>query len=198
MQNADVIIKVVIPMMILIFWAISGVVNREKCQKAARERATSYGQRLSPYQQARPPQRPAPPPPTPRYVPPAQDDVLVIRGEPSRPPSRQPQPQKRNNRQRSGSGRRGQEPSPSRNRDLVGGNLAADVNQSLTKPLEIRPLAETMAMSPSASGTAATVVDAPTTAVADRFRGVLTDPARIREAFILNEILQPPVSLRKR
>ena len=194
MQNADVLIKVVIPVVLLIFWGLSSVFNREKNEKASKERASGFAPRPTLYQTpktAAPTSRPSSP----------KDEVMVIRAEPGRTPSRQPQ--KRNAGRGRGNagppGRRPPESTPDRSREMLGSNVSADVNQSLNRPLELRSLTETMALSPSASATASiSSQSSPTTAATIDLRAALMNPIRIREAFVLNEILQPPVSRRGR
>ena len=192
-NNAELLIKVIIPVILLIFWGLSSVFNREKTEKAAKERAQGFAPRQTLYQ----PPRPASP--TARSGG-SNDEVMVIRGEAVRAPSRPPQPQKRNAGRGRGnqaaSGRRAPDPPTVRS---AFGNVAAELNHSLTRPLEMRPLSESMALSPSASGTASISSSSkPETAASIDLRAALSDPVRLREAFILNEILLPPISMRAR
>lgn len=201
----EMLIKIIIPVILLVFWALSNVFNRENPQNAAKDRMTPNPSRPASYPPPRPVERR--PAPAHRYVPPREnDEVLIIRAEPNRP---QPRPggngpgRRQAGRQRGAqsggpSGRRA-EPSPSRNRDLVGGSLATDVNQSLTRPLELRPLSESLADSASVTNDPAPAASsAASSPSAAAIRTNLGDPSRIREAFVLNEILQPPLSLRRR
>jgi len=191
-NNVEVLIKVIIPVILLIFWGLSSVFNREK---TAKERAQGPAQRQNLYQTPRPaPQNAQSGSPN--------DEVLIIRGEPRRTPSRQPQPPKRNagrGRVRgNGSAQAWQAPEAERSRN-PSSNVSAELNQSLTRPLEMRPLSESMALSASASGTASISSSSkPETAASIDLRAALSDPTRIREAFVLNEVLLPPISMRAR
>ena len=197
MNDMETLIKIIIPVILLVFWALSNVFNREGKQTAAKERAAALANRPTAYQPPRPPQRRVPPPPpTPRYASP-NDEVMIIRAEPNRPPGRPAPPAKRNaTRGRAGSavqGRRVETPAPVRNKELLGGNVAADMNRSL----ELHPLTQTMASAGSTNSKASTAsVDALSATNAPALFLALQDPVRIREAFVLNEILQPPLSRR--
>ena len=95
------------------------------------------------------------------------------------------------------------EPAASRTRTKLAG-VSQNVNQHLASTnLELTPIA-TMPVGPSLGLTGSTpaaavavggaVQGGPNSAIGLR----LADPARLREAFILNELLQPPVSMRAR
>ena len=197
-NDIETLIKIIIPAILLIFWALSNLFNREGKQTAAKERAAALANRPTAYQPPRPPERRRvpPPPPAPRYASP-NDEVMIIRAEPNRPPGR-PAPQAKRNagRGRPGStapARRVETPAPVRNKELLGGNVAADMNRSI----ELHPLTQTMASAGSTTSTASTAsVDALSATNAPALFLALMDPVRIREAFVLNEILQPPLSRR--
>ena len=195
-NDVETLIKIIIPAILLIFWALSNLFNRENKQTTAKDRATALANRPTAYQPPRPPERRRPPPPTPpRYVP-SNEEVMVIRAEPNRPSGRPATPAKRN----AGRGRTAQsnqarrvEPPAQRNRELLGGNVAADMNRSL----ELHPLTQTMASAGSTNSTASTAsIDALSATNAPALFLALLDPVRVREAFVLNEILQPPLSRR--
>ncbi len=197
MNDVETLIKIIIPAILLIFWALSNVFNREGKQAAAKERAAAMANRPTAYQPPRPPQRrAAPPPPATRYASP-NEEVMIIRAEPNRPPGRPGPPAKRNApRGRTGlatQARRVETPAPVRNKELLGGNVAADMNRSL----ELHPLTQTMASAGSTNSKASTAsVDALSATNAPALFLSLQDPVRIREAFVLNEILRPPLSRR--
>ena len=96
MQDAETLIKIIIPVVLLIFWALSNVLNRENKQAAAKERtAARRTGRPATYPPPRPPERrrpPAPAPP-PRYVP-SNEEVMIIRAEPNRRPEPGPAPRR--------------------------------------------------------------------------------------------------------
>lgn len=83
------------------------------------------------------------------------------------------------------------------------GGVTQNVNQHLTQasigmaPLEALP--PVAAIAPLGQGLApARATDSASLAPRSATARALADPARLREAFILNEILQPPVSIRDR
>jgi hypothetical protein len=200
MQDVETLIKIIIPVILLIFWALSNLLNRENKQAAEKERTSGLSNRPTAYQPPRPPAPRRAPAPPPRYVP-SNEEVMIIRAEPNRSQGRPPQPAKRNaGRGRGGQnvqGRRAEPPPAARNRDLLGGNVAADMNHSLSRPIELHPLTQTMASAGSQNSTASTAsVDVLSATNAPALLLALLDPVRVREAFVLNEILQPPVSRR--
>jgi hypothetical protein len=198
MNDVETLIKIIIPAILLIFWVASNLFNRENKQTAAKDRASAIVNRPTAYQPPRPPdrRRVAPQQTPPRYVP-QNEEVMVIRAEPNRPQGRPAQSAKRNaGRGRTASAaqaRRVELPAAPRNRELLGGNVAADMNRSL----ELRPLTQTMASAGSTNSTASTAsVDVLSATNAPALFLALLDPVRVREAFVLNEILQPPLSRR--
>jgi hypothetical protein len=202
-QDLDTLIKIIIPIILLIFWALSNLFNREKEQNMARERATALGNRPANYPSARPIDRRPPAPGRPLRP---NEEVMVIRAEPNRPQPKPNVPGRRNaNRGRAAGNppsRRDESSASSRNRDLVGGDLVGDMNQSMTrKPMEIRSLSDSMADSGLASAsnaaTSSLLTSAPPASGLE-LRTILNDPVLLRQAFILNEVFRPPVSQRGR
>lgn len=196
MQDVDTLIKIIIPAILLIFWLLSNLFNRENAQKAARER-TAVGNRPSNYPSARPVDR--------RNVPAGRpssqnDEVMIIRAEPKRPPAKTPPPGRKNQtRGRAAGGqpgRRNESTAASQNRVLTGGALVSDVNQSLTRPLEMKALGDQLASESTPPAVTSSLTTGTPPASALDLRGALKDPTRVREAFILIEVLQPPVSQR--
>ncbi len=213
-NNVEILIKLIVPAILLIFWALSNLFNRENTN--AQARGTS-------------PLGPRPPgyPPGPRRedrnrdravvtttrpgASPIDNEVMIIRGEPNRPPTsgrpgspsppRSGQPQKRNNnraRNAQSPPQRRTEPERPRQMDLHDAKISTSVNQSISKSIHLRPLTES---TPNAGdlgkvGDPSTVVDQAQSAMLFDLRAGLASQTRIREAFILNEILQRPVSLR--
>ena len=213
MRDVEVLIRFIIPAILLIFWALSNLFNREKAETPAKTGGSPLGPRPGSYPPARPIERErlsgSPTMTPPRYAPPssATDEILIIRAETNRPPSRlNPQPRRNPVRPRppqNPPNRRPVEP-PVRQREQVGGRLATDVNQTIANTIDTRSLTQSMAaVSASTSiGTqteAATVAEGiqPTMSALD-LRLCLNDPVRIRQAFLLNELLQPPLALRGR
>ncbi len=210
MRDAAVLIQYIIPAIVLIFWALSNLFNREQTEAQARNSGNPLDPRLGAYPPPRPTERDrataaAPPP---RYASaPGNDEILIIRSE-TRPPARTNSQPRRN----PGRPRPPQNPSyrrtaeaPLKQREQIGGRLATDVNQTLANTLDMRPLEQSIA----ATLSAATSIETQTAPVAvaegiqptmsaQELRANLTDPRRIRQAFLLNELLQPPVALRAR
>lgn len=205
-NQVEILIKLIIPAILLIFWALSNLFNREG---AAVQGRGAPGARPMP----RPGDRPRPVATTARPVPPKRpnEEVFVIRSETNEPPGRsnnQPpgrsnSPQKRNSNRGKGSQssqpRRPDAPKP-RHVDLFDAKIPMNVNQSVTKPLEIRPLTESVAdtrIETVPSNPSMAVGLTPPSTIADLRVGLATQ-GRIREALLLNEILQPPMALRNR
>src|SRR4051812_26705107 len=105
MRDVETLIKLVIPALFLIFWALSNLFNREVASNRAKDRASGLGPRPDrippggPYDRDRPSGSPTTAPP--RYVPPTNDEILIIRSEANRPASRPGNPQPRRNQGRS-------------------------------------------------------------------------------------------------
>ena len=169
----------------------------------ARERATALGNRPANNPLARPTDRR---PPTPGRPLRPNEEVMVIRAEPNRPQPRPSVPARRNaNRGRAASNplsRREESSASSRNRELVGGDLVGDLNQSMVrKPLEIRSLSDTMAdagLTSAANAATSSLLTSAPPASGLELRMILNDPVLLRQAFILNEVFRPPVSQRGR
>lgn len=220
-NQGEILIKLIIPAILLIFWALSNLFNRENnANAAAQARGATPGPRPSGYPGPRPGERERdrnrtvvttsrPAPPRPR-----DDEVLIIRAETNPPPGRannqapgrsSPTTAQRRNAVR---GKAAQVPQPRkpdaptvRHVDLFDAKISRNVDQAATKPMEIRPLTESVAAvvtqsSLSSVPTMAAGLTPPST-ILDLRIGLATQ-GRIREAFLLNEILQPPMALRNR
>ena len=198
----EVLIKLIIPAILLIFWALSNLFNRESAAQAKGQ--SPLGPRPPGYPGARPPERARPPSQPPRPGPSGrEDDVMIIRAEPNRP-GRAANPQQRRNpgRGRNPQQAQGRKPDAvaARPREQLGGRISSDVSQSLAQQMDIRPLSESTPatvneMSPSVPTMAAGTT--PPSTIFD-LRTALATQGRIREAFLLNEVLQPPMALRNR
>ncbi|MDB5351400.1 MAG: hypothetical protein JWN86_2647 [Planctomycetota bacterium] len=211
-NDFEILVKLIIPAILLIFWALSNLFNRENTSAQSKSTGAPAGPRPGGFPAPRPSERdrqigsqaanPV------RYVTPVgNDEVLIIRSETSRPPAR-PNPQPRRNQGRSRGpqnpqNRRIVDP-PVPKREQVGGRLSTDVNQTISNTMDLRSLTQSMAAASASTsiGTqtvASSVAEGiqPTMSALD-LRQNLTDPLRIRQAFLLNELLQPPVALRGR
>lgn len=191
--------RIIIPVVMLIVWALSNLFNRENA--AAKDRAMGLGPR--PGFPPRPGERPGGSSMTSANRPTAKDDgIIILRSETTRPGARSTSPARRNQgRTRpASSSPRHPEPPPSRPKEILGGRISAEVNQTITRPLEIRPLTESVSaaneLEAAATSTAPAVGYVAATSIAD-LRLALSTTARIREAFLLNEILQPPMARRR-
>ncbi len=209
-NNWDQLIRLIVPLSFLLIWAVTSLFNRETKPVPVRQGGQAgFGPkpgdptlRWGPTAQA--------PPQAPRRVPVAgnDDDILVIR---SSTPIRTA-PARPSNLGGGAMARRGAKAKPaatppkreepvSRTPKLAG--VTQLVNQNLTRStLEMSPL---VTASPSATSTTIGLAQAfsapsrstyvaPSTVLAISLR----DPTRLREAFLVNELLQPPLALRPR
>ena len=126
-----------------------------------------------------------------------EEDILIIRSEPARtaprPNQPQPQPQRRPRPKPTGV-KKPDSPQP----ELLGGAVGSNVSQHI-RPIDLaRTDAPLNAIGNlSKLSTAATVqYDVRSQGLTD-IRLSLMNPVRLREAFVMNEILQPPVSRRR-
>ena len=207
MNFNDLLLRVILPLSFAAIWALTALFNRESKGFPARPPGTP------------PPGGPRPGDPTLRWSSTAgsqpqgirrvaigDDDILIIPNDPSRPvriaPSRQGQ---------GAVGRRTakvrQAPPPAKKVEPIVtraklAGVSQNVNQSLTKSIELTPLTT---IAPMATTTSADLASAPsspskTSAVVtiSTLRPLVSDPARLREAFIVNELFRPPVALRGR
>ncbi len=121
-----------------------------------------------------------------------EEDILVIRAEQPRPLMKVNPAQRRTR----------SKPAPAKKAasieaELLGGALGSNVSQQM-KPIDLTRTNTpfTAVGDLSNKSHAAEVAYGPRSQGLTDVRITLMDPARIREAFILNEILQPPVSRR--
>jgi hypothetical protein len=91
-------------------------------------------------------------------------------------------------------------PEPARSRSVLGGAVTQSVAQSLERPIDLQPLTNAAALAssqaaetPRPSGATDRGSPQPTIDV----KSFVESRARVREAFLLSEILQPPRALRK-
>ena len=198
-NDMETLIKIIIPAILLIFWLLSNMFNRENGEKTARERAAALGTRPPNYPSAKPVDRRT----TPMVRTTSQkDEIMVIRAEPNRPGARPNQPaRKTQNRGRSSGAqqaRKVEATSTSQNRELTRGALVGDVNHSLTRAIGMKALGDHLATESTPPAATSSLTTGTPPASAFDLREALKDPTRIREAFILNEVLQPPLSQRGR
>jgi hypothetical protein len=127
------------------------------------------------------------------------DDVLIIRAEQTRPPRLGPT--NPSTRRQPAKGKQAAAPpklpdaGPKR---ALSTSVSQNVAQQLDTTLDVRPLTETAAnpVTSAQPTTPATPGGALNPTLAS-VRQMLTSPSMVREAFVLNEILQPPIAARR-
>jgi len=203
-NNWDLLIKAVVVMSIMAIWAITSLFNRESKPAPIRPtgpmppgpRPTDPTLRWSPTAS---PQNPGP-----RRVAIGDDDILIIPSDGARAPRPgQARPIPTVGPRRAAKAKpapraaRPVEPATPRAR-LAG--VSQNVNQQLLKsslamtPMEAMPSAASP-MSLGLSSVPSAPVHAPLVTIS-AVAAAISDPVRLREAFIINEILQAPLALR--
>jgi hypothetical protein len=212
--DADVILKLLLPALFFAAWALNQIVNRESQGQARRaadsdpsgfDRSNPLGPRPVPPDRAGVvPNRPrvanatAPGP----EVRAREDEILIIQSETLRPRMQgSPKSRKQANRGKApgGSPRRGE----SDTKRVISNHLASDVTRGIEQTLQVRPLFDP-ATSLSSGGSISSEANAPVLGIGvilapslAEVRANLTDPRKIRQAVIVNEILRPPLALRR-
>lgn len=221
-NDLDALLKLIIPAIFLIVWAISQLANREEPQPKPRPLPRGGGglpprplpgprPREAGGPREQPPMRwgePAEPlatvpqEPEPRRGP-APPDEIVILGTEIRPPRPTPhRPASRGSsrpRPAPGSRRTPQTPAPIRPEPITPPHADLSGLGSLTTP--IQPFATGAQGRPLPIATPAAAPGPPTIApmpITEQVRGALGSPERVREALVLNELLAPPLALRRR
>jgi len=208
MDWTQLVLRAIVPISFVAIWALTALFNKESQGFPARP----PGSPLS-----GPGPGPRPGDPTVRWgpsegipsnmvrrVPLGDDDILIIPNDPSRPtrvaPSR---PNPGNGGRRPAKARpastQAKKAEPTATRPRLAG-VSQNVNQSLARPIELTPLmtiapmttTTDLANAPSAPSKTSAIVTVST------LRPLMSDPVRLREAFIVNELFQPPVSMRGR
>ena len=208
-NNFESMMRLVIPGIFLLIWAVNQLFNKELNPGANRLPAPGPRQGGLP-PAPRPMDRSAPPQPrdpTMRFGTQAtterrgNDEVLVIRSEPIRP---QATPQARPGAPRPAARPR-QAAAPARKPDTVASRsqmtgVSQSVSQSIKLVGDVGQLTVAQSLAVDAGASAATAQDPSLagSAALDGLRRVLANPTRLREAWMLSEILKPPVALRGR
>jgi hypothetical protein len=223
-MELEILLKMVVPLVLLAIWALTSLLNREARPMPPRmgqglgPRPGGLPPSPRPLERAvvTPAREPSPRwQPTPGAMSPAarrppgrpDEEILIIRSEttPSRQASPSPQARpggslrKASRGRAAGSPARRIEPTPVKPLATAPGlGLITPVN----RPLEVAPLTVSqpaLTAEEAASSTGAT--SANPKVVADRrsidLRRALGSRDRVREAFVLNELLQPPLALRR-
>jgi hypothetical protein len=207
MNWEQLILKAIVPISFVAIWALTALFNREGRAFPARPPGG-------------PPQGgPRPGDPTLRWGPPAasaapggrrvvmgDDDILIIPNDPMRPARPAPTPPRQGAMIRRplrgrAANQPAKKPEPAPSRPKLAG-VSQNVNQSLAKPIELTPLTTIAPMTTATGSDLANAPSAPsvTSAVVSvsTLRPLMADPIRLREAFIVNELLQRPIALRGR
>ncbi len=207
MNKWDPLIRAIVPLTFVAIWALTALFNRESKGFPARQPGST------------PPMGPRPGEPSMRWAPPASsqsgvvrrvpigdNDILIIQNDPARPvrPG-QGRPTQGTSGRRSSKTK--PTPPPAKKVDAISarpklGGVSQNVNQQLARPIDLTPLTT---IAPMATATGSDLANAPsapskTSAVvtASTLTRLMADPFRLREAFIVNELLQPPLALRGR
>lgn len=209
-MDLDTLLKAIVPLAFLAIWALTAVFNKDGSALPARGQAAPnpYGPRPPvPPRVAGPPDRQPPLRWSPQNVAPGpprpgggDDDIVIL--ESSRPsrhaPARNLTPRRLRPKPAPVVAAK---PAPIVPTKLGLGNVSQTVNQQLATPLAIEPLTAHLpgvTVRPLASGPAKAVdhIGDPTSR-AMSVAAALTDPRRLREAILVNELLQPPLALRR-
>jgi hypothetical protein len=187
MNNVEELLKLLIPAFFLVLWALNQLLNKESNAPQAPGRPGGLGPRPGVPPTPRPAMerpREVPVPPRPQTTPAGRDDeIVILRSETVRPPA-------------PGNVRRGQRARPGRGVGRQGAAPAARTGyegKAETRSLiEMRPT-----QGPVETPQETLRIGVPSPISADDLRSRMRSLDRVREAILLNEILQPPVSLRR-
>jgi hypothetical protein len=199
----QIILRAIVPISFAAIWILTALFNRES--KGFPPRPAPPASTLGP-RPAEPTMRWATPPSTQppgvRRVPIGDDDILIIQNDPSRParlaPARPPQAvgSRRSTKARTPAPpAKKVEPSTATTK-LAG--VSQNVNQNLARPIELTPLTSIKPMATSTDLAHAPSAPSKTSSVVtiSTLIPLMHDPLRLREAFIVNDLLQPPLALR--
>jgi cytoskeletal protein RodZ len=201
------LIRAIVPISFAAIWVLTALFNRESKGFPPRTGApnSTLGPRPGdPTMRWGSPPSPSPKAPGTRRVPIGDDDILIIQNDPSRsnrPP--QTRPLQVTGPRRVARARPAAPPSkvvePSSPKKKLAG-VSQNVNQQLANPVALTPLTT---IAPMATATGSDLANAPsspskTSAVVtvSTLIPLMNDPYRLREAFIVNDLLQPPLALR--
>lgn len=212
MNNNELLIRLIIPALFLLAWALNQVMNKD-----ARPEPPQRGPLPDPFRNRLPPaQRPAggtfverfertaPPPPRPSPMMRPGEEIVIVETEtrPLRPPSAAtatPTPSRPGRRNRNPrrpqpatppSGTAAKKGEPARQSTLS--NLATGLTGA---PVNV-PVGGINGMSPGIADADPRLFNQ--SPALDELRDAIASPDRIRQAILLNEILQPPLALRGR
>lgn len=198
----DQLIKAVVPLSFLAIWAITSLFNRES--KVVPNRPPAPKPAFGPRPGVPPMRWPTPAPantPALRRTQAGEDDIMIIQPDPARPGvarATMAGGPRRSARTRPAPDRK---PDPTPARPRLGG-VNQNVNQQLATPTAMTPLTTISPMTSSVGSDLAGAPSAPskttTNLTISALASLMNNPARLREAFLVNELLRPPVALRPR
>jgi hypothetical protein len=205
MPDIEEVLKAIVPLTFLAFWALSSLFNRETAKPPPRPGA-GFGPRPGVPPGTRPQERPGmlvPREPAGMRRPPggkADEEILIIRSEPSRAGGVGPRPGGGTPARRTARAKV-TPPAPAKRAEPASSRpLSAAAAPGLTQPLDVLPLPTAMAApsatSPSVAAVSTALAAAPITTAVD-IRRLIGSRERLRDAILLNTILQPPVALRR-
>jgi hypothetical protein len=219
-MKVDSMLPYLVTLGFLAIWALTHIFNREAEPLPPRAGRPPNGPGVRPQPPAGPARRPEPPmrwstPPggSPAARVPAgrvarlDDDIVILEVE---PPKRTPPPARpaatgstrRAPRGRAPAGQAAKRPETPAGKPL-GAPLSATIAPLVNRPVEFKPLAlpqetlQTVESSRKGEPAGATASAEPAASRALDFAALARSPTRLRESFILSEILQPPVALRQ-
>jgi hypothetical protein len=187
----DLIFRMLVPLIFFGIWAVTALFNRES--KGFVPRPPGQGDPTLRWGPTTPQTSPAA-----RRTPLGDDDILIIPSDP-RSSGRPTSTPRRLVKSRSVPQPKRQEPTSTMPK--LGG-VSQNVNQQLARPMDMTPLSS---ISPMATSTGSDLANSPsapskTSAVltVSTLIPLMNNPTRLREAFIVNELLQRPLALRDR
>lgn len=202
----ELIFKLFIPLIFFAIWGVTHLFNRESKGFAPRPTGTGTTTGVRPGDPTLRwgPTNPSAPPSS-RRVAIGDDDILIIPNDPSRPARpaslrSSPTTPRRAVKSRSVPAAP-KKAEPGLTRSKMSG-VSQNVNQQLARPIDLTPLTTIAPMANSTGSDLANAPSAPskTSAVltVSTLIPLMNDPIRLREAFIVNELLRPPLALRDR
>ena len=207
--DMQLILRAIVPVSFVAIWALTALFNKEQPGSPPRQPRPMPGGGPRPGDPTLRwgPQASRPAVTTTRRIAGGEDDILIIPNDPARPTRIAPPRQATGVANRRASKSRQPAPPPDRKAEGVAARprlegVSQIVNQSLARPITLTPLTT---IAPMATATGSDLANAPSApsktsivVTASTLLPLMTDPIRLRESFIVNELFQPPVALRGR
>jgi hypothetical protein len=220
MPDLEELLKAIVPLTFLAFWALSSLFGREPAKAPPARPVAGFGPRPGVPPGSRPVNQPGaiPRDPSARWGAPgtaempgtkrpqSNDEILIIRSETSRTPAPPPArpsggtPVRRSARAKAPSPAPAKRPEPAPTRPLNSAS-GLTMSQQVTKSMEVGPLTSLTPglteLGPGVSNSSLPPKPASESPFFDP-RRLIGSPEKLREAFLLNIVLQPPAALRHR